>query len=167
MITFVLRVAFSVFALGALSVLSGCSTVGGSAIRTGPTSLPSYSGPVAVYASGQRPEGAVDLGVVEAHGALSEGTVDLLLPVFLQKVAQIGGNAAVIDGVRARYYIVPQAMLDSYYYRCRWNGTCATNQVVYTSTENRILFISGHAYSLSDAPKSPGGTPGPSKMEAP
>jgi len=133
-----------------VGVLTGCSTVGGSAIRTGPTALPPYAGPVAVYASGQRPQGAVDLGVVEAHASLSEGTVDQLLPVFLQKVAQIGGNAAVIDAVRARYYIVPQAMLDSYYYRCRWNGTCAGNQFVYASSEDRVLLISGHAYRLND-----------------
>lgn len=135
-----------------LGVLSGCSTVGSSAIRTGATTLPAYSGPVAVYASGQRPVGAVDLGVVEVHGSQSEGTVDLLLPLFAQRVAQIGGNAAMIDGVRARYVFVPQATMDTYYYRCRWAGTCSSNHLAMTSGEERMLTMFGHAYRLAEAP---------------
>src|SRR5687768_13124391 len=68
--------------------LGGCSTVGGSAIRTGAVQLPSYAGPVAIYSMGQPPAGAVDLGVVEVHAAQQEATVDVLLPQFVRKVAQ-------------------------------------------------------------------------------
>ncbi len=103
-----------------------------------------------MYASGQRPAGAIDLGVVEVHGAQSEGTVDTLLPLFAHKVAQIGGNAAMIDGVRARYTLVPQATMDTYYYRCRWAGTCASNHLAMTSGEERVLSMFGHAYRLPD-----------------
>src|SRR5689334_25416686 len=88
-------------ALGLAS--AGCSSIGGSAIRTGPVQLPAYSGPVAIYSTGTPPPGAVDLGVVEVHAAQQEATVDTLLPQFVAKVAQIGGDVAVIDGIRARY----------------------------------------------------------------
>src|ERR1700712_1794522 len=80
-------------ALGLAATLSmGCSSIGGSAIRTGPVQLPAYAGPVAIYSTGQAPPGAVDLGVVEVHASQQEATVDTLLPQFVAKAAQIGGN---------------------------------------------------------------------------
>src|SRR5262245_22952898 len=100
------------------ALLSACSTVGGSAIRTGPVQLPSYSGPVAVCSTGKPPPGAVDLGVVEVHAAQQEGSVDVLLPQFVRKVAQIGGNVAVIDGVRARFELVGRTHVETFYYTC-------------------------------------------------
>ena len=73
-----LHLLASTVALAACAL--SCSSVGGSAIRTGPVQMPSYSGPVAIYASGQGPAGAVDLGVVEVHAVQDEGKVDVLLP---------------------------------------------------------------------------------------
>src|SRR3954467_6064076 len=95
----VLAWAFAATALAS----SGCSSVGGSAIRTGPVQMPAYTGPVAIYSTGQAPPGAVDLGGVEVHAAQQEATVDTLLPEFVRKAAEIGGNIAVVDGIRARF----------------------------------------------------------------
>src|SRR6478672_11888237 len=83
----------------------GCSSVGASAVRTGPQRLPPHVGAVQLYAAGEAVDGA-DLGVVEVHAAQSEATIDTLLPVFVQKVAQIGGNAAVTENVRANFEIM-------------------------------------------------------------
>jgi hypothetical protein len=141
--------------LPALLVLAGCSTVGGSALRTGPVQLPAYSGPVAIYASGRAPPGAVDLGVVEVHAAQQEATVDTLLPQFLSKVAQIGGNVAVIDGTRARFELAGRSHVETFYYTCGLGSTCAGTRVYNTNDEIMMVSMFGHAMST----QLPGGPP--------
>lgn len=135
------------FAAAALALLAGCSSVGGSAIRTGSVRLPSYAGPVAVYASGRPPEGAVDLGVVEVHAAQQEATVDTLLPQFVSKVAQIGGDVAVVDGVRARFEIVPRTHVETFYYTCGMGATCAGTRVYNANDELMVVSVFGRAFS--------------------
>jgi hypothetical protein len=146
--------------------LGGCSSVGGSAIRTGAVQLPAYSGPVAIYAMGTPPAGAVDLGVVEVHAAQQEATVDTLLPQFVQKVAQIGGNVAVIEGIRARFDIVGRMHVETFYYTCGMGATCAGQRVYSANDELMIVSILGRAMTtnapaLEGPPLIPPGPPPP------
>ena len=129
-------------ALGAM----GCSTVRGSAVATGPRQ-PAYSGPVSIYAANQVPPGATDLGVVEVSAAQAESTVSVLLPVFVQKVAQIGGNIAKIDGIRAHFELVTRTHLETYYYSCGVRVQCAGQRMYTTNDEIVVVSMMGHAYS--------------------
>jgi len=147
-------------------VLAGCSSVGGSAIRTGPVHMPSYSGPVAIYALGQPPPGAIDLGVVEVHAAQQEATVETLLPQFVRKVAQIGGNVAVIEGIRARFDLAGRAHVETFYYSCGMGATCAGTRVYSTNDEIMVVSMFGRAMttqlpSSSEPPLIPPGPPPP------
>lgn len=144
----------------------GCSSVGGSAIRTGPVQLPAYSGPVAIYSTGQAPPGAVDLGVVEVHASQQEGTVDTLMPQFVRRVAQIGGNVAVIDGIRARFELVGRTHVETYYYTCGLGATCAGTRVYSANDELMVVSMYGRAFSTNVVPPGeqplipPGSAPG-------
>ncbi len=149
----------------------GCSSIGGSAIRTGPVQLPEYAGPVAVYATGQPPPGAVDLGVVEVHAAQQEATVDTLMPQFVRKVAQIGGNIALVDGIRARFQLVGRSHIETFYYTCGMGATCAGTRVYAANDEVMVVSVFGRAFSTQVVP--PGEeplippTPGPAAAPAP
>lgn len=145
-----LHLLASTVALAACAL--SCSSVGGSAIRTGPVQMPSYSGPVAIYASGQGPAGAVDLGVVEVHAVQDEGKVDVLLPQFVRKVAQIGGNVAVIDGVRARFELVGRNQVETFYYTCGMGATCAGTRVYAANDELMIVSMFGRAFTTQAGP---------------
>ena len=144
MISWMGRVGASVLLAGAVA-LGGCSSVGGSAIRTGPVQLPSYSGAVAIYPLGQAPPGAVDLGVVEVHAAQQEATIDVLLSQFVRKIAQIGGNVAVIEGVRARFELAGQNHVETFYYTCGMGATCAGSRVYSTNDEIMTVSMFGRA----------------------
>lgn len=135
-----------VLGAAALALLEGCSTVRGSAVATGPRQ-PAYSGPVSIYATNAVPPGAVDLGVVEVSAAQSESTVGTLLPVFVQKVAQIGGNIAKIDTVRARFELVTRTHLETYYYPCGTRVQCAGQRMYTTNDEIVVVSMLGHAYT--------------------
>lgn len=129
----------------------GCSTVRGSAIATGP-SRPAYSGPVSIYAANDVPANAVDLGVVEVSAAQSESTISTLLPVFVQKVAQIGGNIAKVDAVRAHFELVTRTHLETYYYPCGQRAQCAGQRLYTTNDEVVVVTMLGHAYSDAGVP---------------
>jgi len=131
--------------VGCLLALGGCSSIRGSAIRTGPMHLPAYAGPVAVYALGQPPPGAVDLGVVEVHAIQQEGTVDVLLEQFVRKVASIGGNAAVVEGIRARFEMAGRAHVETFYYTCGFGMTCAGTRMYSTNDELMVVSMFGRA----------------------
>jgi hypothetical protein len=152
----------------ALALLSGCSTVRGSAVATGPRQ-PAYSGPVSIYATNAVPAGAVDLGVVEVSASQSESTVGTLLPVFVQKVAQIGGNIAKIDTVRARFELVTRTHLETYYYPCGTRVQCAGQRMYTTNDEIVVVSMLGHAYTdRVEAPAAPvvaPPPPAPAKVE--
>lgn len=127
--------------------LGGCSSVRASALRTGPLQLPHYSGPVAIYSTGVAPDGAVDLGVVEVHAAQQEANVETLLPTFVRKVAEIGGDVAVVEGIRARFELVPRMHVETYYYACGRGMTCAGQRVYSTNDEVMTLSMFGRAMS--------------------
>ncbi len=152
--------------------VAGCSSVGGSAIRTGPVQLPAYAGPVAIYAMGQPPPGAVDLGVVEVHAAQQEATIDTLLPQFVRKVAQIGGNVAVIEGTRARFELAGRNHVETFYYTCGLGATCAGTRVYSTNDEIMVVSMFGRAMTTqvpgtSGPPLIPPGPPPPAEAAPP
>lgn len=126
--------------------LLGCSSVRGSALRTGGAYAPPYEGPIAVYASGKIPEGARDLGVVEVHGAQTEATLETLFPEFIRKVASIGGDAAVIDGVTGRFDVLVRPYSETYYYPCGVRGTCVGSRMHAVNDELLYVSIYGHAF---------------------
>jgi len=131
---------------------SGCSSIGGSAIRTGPVHLGPYTGPVAIQSTGQAPPGAVDLGVVEVHAAQQEATVDTLLPQFVRKVAEIGGNVAVVDGIRARFELIGRTHVETFYYTCGLGATCAGTRVYAANDEVMVVSVFGRAFSTQVIP---------------
>ena len=145
------RTGVAAIALAALAG-TGCSSIGGSAIRTGPVQMPAYSGPVAIYSTGQAPPGAVDLGVVEVHASQQEGTVDVLMPQFVRKVAQIGGNIAVVDGIRARFELVGRSHIETFYYTCGLGATCAGTRVYAANDEVMVVSVFGRAFSTHAVP---------------
>lgn len=151
----------------ALALLSGCSSMGGSAIRTGPVKLPAYAGPVAVYPLSEPPAGGVDLGVVEVHASQQEATVDALLPQFVKRVAEIGGDAAVIEGVRARFAILPRTQVETFYYTCGLGATCAGTRVYAANDEVMTVTMFGHAYSTRQSQDLPPSAPLMPKDEEP
>jgi hypothetical protein len=114
--------------------------------------LPAYSGPVAIHSTGQAPPGAVDLGVVEVHAAQQEATVDVLMPQFVRKVAEIGGNVAVVDGVRARFELVGRTHVETFYYTCGLGATCAGTRVYAANDEVMVVSVFGRAFSTQVLP---------------
>ena len=148
-----------VLALLALAV-AGCSSVGGSAVRTGPLAMPAYAGPVSIYAVGKAPPGAVDLGLIEVHAAQQEATVETLLPQFVRKVADIGGNVAVIEGVRARFEIVGRSHAETFYYNCTMGTACSGTRVYATDDEIMVVTMMGHAMTTKPGrPAAPSAEP--------
>jgi hypothetical protein len=145
------RLALAV-AAGLAVASTACSSIGGSAIRTGPVQLPAYTGPVAIYSTGQPPPGAVDLGVVEVHASQQEATVDTLMPQFVRKVAEIGGNVAVVDGIRARFEIIGRTHVETFYYTCGLGATCAGTRVYAANEELMLVSVFGRAFSTNAVP---------------
>jgi hypothetical protein len=141
-----------------LGLATGCSSVGASAIRTGPLRLPPHVGAVALYAAGEPVDGA-DLGIVEVHAAQNEATIELLVPIFVQKVAQIGGNAAVIENVRARFEIVAHPHVETYTYSCGYGATCTGTRVYSVNDEVMVVTVQGHAVRTGTLPESPAPPP--------
>lgn len=134
-------------------VLAGCSSVRASGVATGPLRLPPRVGPVAVYAAGY-PVGGVDLGVVEARAAQSEANVETLLPVFVRKVAQLGGNAAIVENVSARFDITTHIHVESYTYPCGYY-TCVGTRTYPMQSEVVTVMMRGRAVSVGAGNKIP------------
>jgi hypothetical protein len=137
-------------AMAVASVLvaaSGCSSVGSSAVRAGPVTMPPYAGPVALYAAGYPAQGT-ELGFVEVHGSNTEGGIESLVPLFVERVAQLGGNAAVIDDVRAYFEIIPHPYSSAYGYG--WHLVFApphaiNDEVMIVSMRGRAFLVPGGA----------------------
>ncbi len=130
----------------------GCSSVSSSAVRTGPLELGPYSGPVAVYAAGQ-PERGTELGVVEVHASNAEGTIESLVPLFVRRVAELGGNAAVIDSVSAKFDIVVRPYTETFTYACGWGAVCVGSQMHAVNDELMVVTVRGRAWSVPGAPR--------------
>jgi hypothetical protein len=126
-------------------------------VRTGPVQLPQYTGEVAVYAAQPPPPDAVDLGVVEVHGAQQEANISLLLPELVRRVAQIGGNVVLVEGVRARFDMVARNQVETFYYTCGLNYTCAGTRTYTINDEVMTVTMFGRA--LSTRAKAPAPQP--------
>jgi hypothetical protein len=127
---------------------AGCSSVRGTAIPTGAHRYAPYAGPVAIYAAGNAPPNTTDLGVVEVHATNQEATIDTLFPIFVQKVAQLGGNAAVLDRISARFDMVPYGHWETFYYPCGY-ATCSGMR--YMSARDEVMVVSMHGRALRAA----------------
>jgi len=140
-----------VFALGA----TACSSVGSSAIATGPVRRAPRTGAVAIYVIEAPPPGTQELGVVEVHGSQQEGEIETLFPVFARRVAQLGGNGAIIDGVVARFDLVTYMTSESYSYPCG-HYTCWGTRTYPVTQEIMTVTMHGRA---AHVPKAEGGAP--------
>jgi hypothetical protein len=125
-----------------------CTSVRGTAIATGSQRYAPHTGPIVVYAAGNGPPSALDLGVVEVHASNQDATIDALFPVFVQKVAQLGGNAAVVDRISARFDVVPYGHWETYYYPCGY-ATCTGMR--YMSMRDEVMVVSMHGRALRAA----------------
>jgi hypothetical protein len=126
-----------------LATASGCSSVGSSAVRAGAVTLPPYAGPVALYAAGS-PARGTELGFVEVHGSNTEGNIESLVPLFVQRVAELGGNAAVVDDVRAYFQIIPHPYSSAYGYG--WHLVFAPPHAI--NDEVMIVSMRGRAFRV-------------------
>jgi hypothetical protein len=147
------RIALPLCAALALGA-GGCSSIGGSAVRTGALRLPPHAGAVQLHLAGQPVEGT-DLGIVEVHGAQVEATIETLLPVFAQKVAQIGGNVAVIESTRARFELATHTRIETYLYSCGRNAMCTGTRTYSVNDEVMIVSMLGRALRTGPLPPSP------------
>jgi hypothetical protein len=98
---------------------------------------------VAVYAANVPPS-ATELGRVEVRAEGVDADIELLVPEFLDKVASLGGDAAVIDSVDARFDMVQSTTTESYVYPCAFRSCVGTRMVPYT-TEMLVLVMRGRA----------------------
>jgi len=132
------RAALLLFAL-----LAGCNSVRATAIPTGPLRAAPRAGPVAVYAANV-PVSATELGRVEVRAEGVDANIELLLPEFVDKVASLGGDTAVIDAVDARFDMVQSATTESYLYPCAFRS-CVGTRMVPTTSEVLVLVMRGRA----------------------
>lgn len=133
-----------VLAIAALS-LAACSSVGGSAVRTGASRLPPYAGPVSLYIANPPPPNAAELGVVEVHASQQEATFETLMPLFVQKVAALGGNGAVIDRVEPHFEWAAHPYTTTYTYSCGFGAVCIGQSTSMVTNEILVLSIQGRA----------------------
>jgi hypothetical protein len=120
-----------------------------------------HLGPVMVFAAGQ-PLSGTELGVVEVHASQMEATIETLMPLFVDKVAQLGGNAAVIDGVRANFEMVAHPYAETYVYPCGFRSTCIGTHMYATNDEVMVVTMRGRAFSVpTTAPPVPPAAPAP------
>jgi hypothetical protein len=136
-------------------VCVGCTSVGASAVRTGPLRLPPRAGPVSVFVARQ-PTGGTQIGVVEVHAAQNEATIDALVPLFVKKVAEVGGNGAVIDGVYARFDLVARPVAETYMYPCGFRSTCVGTRYYMINDEVMTVTVRGRAFHIpAEHPEAP------------
>jgi hypothetical protein len=136
------RLTVGLFALAA----TGCSTVGATVVRTR-RAVPAWTGPVAIYVAATPPP-ATDLGRVEVHGDNYDGAVEVLVPVFAQHVAALGGNAAVIESIDTRFETRVRVQMETYTYQCGFY-TCTGTRAVPMPEEVAIVTMRGHALSTT------------------
>jgi hypothetical protein len=123
--------------------VAGCNSVRATAVPTGAVRAQPRSGPVAVYAANV-PASATELGRVEVKAEGVDANIELLLPEFLDKVAGLGGDTAVIDTVDARFDLVQSSTTESFLYPCAFRSCVGTRIVPYT-TEVLVLVMRGRA----------------------
>ena len=88
----------------------GCLGVHSVAVPTTAMRHRPFRGPVTVSLT-RDPPGGAEVGVVEASSAAA---IDAVIPEFIDRVAQLGGNYARIDRIVTRYEWVSQPVTQSY-----------------------------------------------------
>ncbi|MBL8716503.1 MAG: hypothetical protein JNL79_10940 [Myxococcales bacterium] len=105
------------------------------------TNAPAWEGPVAVRAF--PPPGLEPVAVVQA--SLQNTDIERLIGHFVGKTAELGGNIAVVDKIRARYDLVTRT--ETYSYQCgdtKNPRTCTGTRTV--TTEVETLTMLGRAF---------------------
>jgi hypothetical protein len=113
--------------------------------------LPPNVGALALYPSGQTPDGAEPLGAVEVHGSESESDVATLLPHLMTEAAELGANAVVLDAIEARFAIAATPQLETYAYPCGFRRSCFRSRTVFVNTEVLTVSMRGRAFRLGTA----------------
>ncbi len=138
----------SVLALAPIIACVACTSIRSRAVRTGAATMAPYSGPVAIFAAQSPPVGS-ELGEIEVHAAESEAAIETLVPVFVRRAAGLGGNAAVIDEVSARFEIVPHPYAEAYSFPCGFHGECFGTRMGGVSEEVIVVSVRGRAFLVS------------------
>ena len=148
--TFLRTAALTAALVGGL----GCSSVGSSAVRTDGAWTQKHLGAVRIYAV--IPPSAVRvIGMVEVHALNQEANVETLMPVFMKRVADIGGTGGIVDNVHTHYEIRTEYRTESYAVPCGYRSTCWQTRIVPYQYQVRILRIQGRALLPIDAPGPP------------
>jgi hypothetical protein len=152
--------------LAVAPVTFGCSSVGSSAVRTDGMMPRANVGGVRVYGITQ-PANTRVIGVVEVHAVQDEANLETLMPVFIQRVAQLGGTGGVIDNVLTGYEWRTEMRMESYSYPCGFRHTCFSSRMMPYTYEVRFLTIQGRAIVPEGAPMLPAAQPFPKPSPAP
>ena len=137
-----------------LSGALGCSSVGSSAVRTDGSYAQKHMGAVRVYAL-VPPSGVRVIGMIEVHALNQEANFETLMPVFMKRVADIGGTGGVVDHVNTHYELRTEYRTESYAVPCGYRQTCYQTRIVPYQYQVRILSIQGRALLPVDAPGPP------------
>jgi hypothetical protein len=129
---------------------AGCTSVGGSAVRTDGGWAQKNMGAVRIYAV-VPPNGVRVIGFVEVHAVNEEANFEVLMPAFVKRVAEIGGSGGIVDHVQTGYEMRTEYRTESYSVPCGYKQTCWTTRVVPYTYQVRILSIQGRALLPLDA----------------
>lgn len=132
----------------------GCSSVGSIAVRTDGAWTQKHLGAVRVYAV-VPPDAVRVIGMVEVHALNQEANFETLMPVFMKRVADIGGTGGVVDNVNTHYELRTEYRTESYAVPCGYRSTCWQTRIVPYQYLVRILRIQGRALLPLDAPGPP------------
>jgi hypothetical protein len=149
-----LRIACLAAALLAGGAGAGCSSVGSSAVRTDGGWTQKHLGAVRIYAV-IPPQGVRVIGQVEVHALNQEANFERLMPLFMKRVADIGGTGGIVDRVNTHYEIRTEYRTESYAVPCGYRSTCWQTRIVPYQYQVRILVIEGRALLPIDAPGPP------------
>lgn len=132
----------------------GCSSVGSSAIRTDGGWTQKHHGAVRIYAV-IPPDAVRVIGAIEVHAINQEANIETLMPVFMKRVADIGGTGGIVDNIVTHYEIRTEYRTESYAVPCGYRSTCWQTRIVPYQYQIRILRIEGRALLPIDAPGPP------------
>ncbi|MFO0675638.1 MAG: hypothetical protein U0169_03830 [Polyangiaceae bacterium] len=156
------RISIAKAAVVLLAIVSttGCSSLRGSAVRTGPMRRPPATGAIALFAPGHVPQGR-ELGVVVVHATGIDATVDVLTPEFVRKAASLGANAAVVEDIHAEFAFLSRPFVETYAYPCGF-WTCTGTRMSTLNDELLTVTLRGRAFLIEDGPvEFPKGAPSP------
>ena len=124
------------WALGAVLGLSGCGTVRVASSLAGPTYAPTAAVRVTAF---YVPGNANLIGAVTVEGSgPEEGKLERLLPEFIARVGQLGGNLAKVDRAWTHFRLVTSLV------PCGPNGVCTQTR------EAATLHVTGRALRVPE-----------------